>query len=60
MKLSAWRGELDEADALQVLQELATQYQSKADLWAAVIPYVTHYKAQYAFEELWEELDPDD
>lgn len=57
MKLSAWRGEQDEADALVILHALAAHYGDKAALWNAVAPYVTHFKAQYAFDELWEEYD---
>lgn len=54
MKLSAWRGELDEADAVVVLGELTQRYLNKEALWNAIAPYVTHFRAQYAFEELWE------
>ncbi|WP_129630279.1 DUF6036 family nucleotidyltransferase [Candidatus Oscillochloris fontis] len=55
MKLSAWRDEQDEADALVVLNDLAAHYPSKEALWDAVQPYVTHLKAQYAFDMLWED-----
>lgn len=55
MKLSAWRGEQDAADAAVVLHALATQYGDKVAVWNAIVPYVTHFKAQYAFDELWED-----
>ncbi len=54
MKLSAWRDEQDEADAQVVLTALAAQYPDKTALWNAIAPYVTHLKAQYAFDMLWE------
>lgn len=57
MKLSAWRDEQDEKDALVVLNELVLQYVSKEALWETVRQYTTHLKAQYAFDTLWEELD---
>jgi hypothetical protein len=55
MKLSAWRGEQDAGDAAVILHALATQYGDKAAVWNAIAPYVTHIKAQYAFNELWED-----
>lgn len=55
MKLSAWRGEQDEADAAVILDDLVAQYRDKAAVWNALAPYVTHIKAQYAFDELWED-----
>lgn len=57
MKLSAWRGEQDEADAAVILHALVAQYRDKAVVWNAIAPYVTHIKAQYAFDELWEDDD---
>lgn len=56
MKLSAWRGELDQQDAVIVMRDLAQTYTSKEALWIAIAPYVTNFKAQYAFEECWEDL----
>lgn len=56
MKLSAWRDEQDEDDAQTVLRDLAQTYASKDALWSAVAPYATNLKAQYAFEELWEDM----
>lgn len=56
MKLSAWRDQQDQADAETVLRDLAPNYGNKDSLWRAVAPYVNHFKAQYAFEELWERV----
>jgi hypothetical protein len=54
MKLSAWRDELDIADARRLLEELMG---SREEVWNAVAPYVVpgnELKAQYAFGDLWE------
>ena len=56
MKLSAWRDQQDANDAAVVLRDLIQTYGSKELLWNAITPYVNDMKAQYAFEELWEEL----
>lgn len=55
MKRSAWRGEQDAADATVVLHALASQYGEKIAVWNAIRLYATHIKAQYAFDELWED-----
>ncbi|MEM7348911.1 MAG: hypothetical protein AAF485_32175 [Chloroflexota bacterium] len=56
MKLSAWRDDVDIADAQQLLQQMeGTQTQ----IWEAVTPYLvpgSALKAQYAFLDLWEAL----
>jgi hypothetical protein len=56
MKLSAWRNEQDQQDAMVILRDLAPHYASKEDLWNNVVVYVNHFKAQYTFEELWNDL----
>ena len=59
MKLSAWRDDVDIADARRLLQEMSG---SRAEIWQAVEPYLVpgdELKAQYAFADLWETLDGD-
>jgi predicted nucleotidyltransferase len=54
MKLSAWRDDIDIADAQQLLQHMNGEQDR---IWAEVVPYVvpgTELKAQYAFMDLWE------
>jgi len=54
MKLSAWRDDLDIADARRLLDELDG---SREEIWRAVEPYLIpadELKAQYAFADLWE------
>jgi len=54
MKLSAWRDDIDIADARRLLQEMSG---SREDIWQAVEPYLVpgdELKAQYAFADLWE------
>lgn len=54
MKLSAWRDDIDIADARRLLQELVGTRQA---IWQAVQPYLARgneLKAQYAFADLWE------
>jgi hypothetical protein len=54
MKLSAWRDDLDIADAKRLLAELSG---SREEIWQALEPYLIigeQLKAQYAFEDLWE------
>lgn len=54
MKLSAWRDDLDIADAKRLLDELVG---SREEIWQAVEPFLVpgdELKAQYAFEDLWE------
>ena len=58
MKLSAWRDDVDIADARRLLQELAST-QRRDDIWAAVQSFLVpgnELKAQYAFADLWESL----
>ncbi len=55
MKLSAWRDDLDIADAKRLLDELNG---SREEIWQAVEPYLIpgdELKAQYAFADLWED-----
>jgi len=56
MKLSAWRDDVDIADARRLLQELSGSYD---DLWRRVALYLQpgrELKAKYAFDDLWENL----
>jgi predicted nucleotidyltransferase len=56
MKLSAWRDDVDIADALQLLRSLSGE---KDQIWANIEPYLVpgmELKAQYAFLDLWEML----
>ena len=56
MKLSAWRDDVDIADARRLLQEMSG---SRDEIWQAVEPYLVpgnELKAQYAFADLWETL----
>lgn len=58
MKLSAWRDDVDIADAQRFLQELGKGAGREA-VWASVQPYLVpgnELKAQYAFLDLWESL----
>jgi predicted nucleotidyltransferase len=58
MKLSAWRDEVDIADARRILQEIAS-HRSQDELWESIEPYVVpgdELTAQYAFLDLWESL----
>jgi hypothetical protein len=60
MKLSAWRDDVDIADARRLLQEMPG---SRDEIWQAVEPYLVpgdELKAQYAFADLWETLYGDD
>lgn len=60
MKLSAWRDDVDIADAKRLLQEMT---EDRAEVWQAVEPYLVpgdELKAQYAFADLWEALYGDD
>jgi hypothetical protein len=55
MKLSAWRDDVDIADARRLLQELTGAYDH---VWCAVAPYVQpgrELKAKFAFDDLWDE-----
>jgi hypothetical protein len=56
MKLSAWRDDVDVADARRLLQEMSG---ASEDVWRAVEPFLVpgnELKAQYAFADLWEAL----
>lgn len=56
MKLSAWRDDVDIADASRLLQEMA---KDREKIWNALEPYLVpglEMKAQYAFLDLWESL----
>jgi predicted nucleotidyltransferase len=56
MKLSAWRDDVDIADARQLLQSLTGE---RDQVWKAITPYLVpgeELKAQYAFLDLWEVL----
>jgi hypothetical protein len=55
MKLSAWRDDVDIADARLLLSKIEG---GREDVWARVEPYVVpgrQLKAQYAFLDLWED-----
>jgi len=59
MKLSAWRDDLDIADARCLLQVLVADGQDREMLWKSVEPYLVRgdeLTAQYAFQDLWEAL----
>lgn len=59
MKLSAWRDDVDIADASCLLRELPG---SRDDIWQTVERYLTpgnELKAQYAFADLWETIHGD-
>ncbi|MGH9319157.1 MAG: DUF6036 family nucleotidyltransferase [Vicinamibacteria bacterium] len=54
MKLSAWRDDLDIADARLLLPKLPGE---KEEVWRVIDAYVVpgrELKARYAFEDLWE------
>lgn len=56
MKLSAWRDDVDIADARCLLQNMSG---SRDEIWESVEPYLTpgnEMKAQYALADLWETL----
>ena len=58
MKLSAWRDDVDIADARRLLEELAGGREQN-DIWQMVEPYLVpgdELTAQYAFLDLWESL----
>lgn len=57
MKLSAWRDDVDIADARLLLKHLRARNVSKPDIWREVEPYLVpgrELKASYAYEDLWE------
>jgi hypothetical protein len=54
MKLSAWRDDVDIADARLLLSKLSG---GKDQVWTQIEPYLVpgrELKARYAFEDLWE------
>jgi hypothetical protein len=54
MKLSAWRDDVDIADARRLLETMTGE---PAQLWVEIEPYVvpgSELKAHYAFLDLWE------
>lgn len=56
MKLSAWRDDVDIADARKLMQSLTGE---QDQVWQAITPYLVpgeELKAQYAFLDLWEAL----
>jgi len=56
MKISAWRDDVDIADAKRLLKDLSGNHD---DIWKRVEPYLQvgqELKAKYAFDDLWEEL----
>ena len=58
MKLSAWRDDLDIADARRLLQEIK-RGRDQEDIWQSLEPYLVpgdELTAQYAFLDLWESL----
>ncbi len=63
MKLSAWRDDVDIADARRLLEEMRREMAgSRAAIWHAVVPYLipgAELKAEYAFADLWETFDGD-
>jgi len=58
MKLSAWRDDVDIADARRLLTELRSG-RDREEVWQDVRPYLIpgdELKAHYAFQDLWESL----
>jgi hypothetical protein len=56
MKLSAWRDDIDVADASRLLYEMTG---TREQTWQEIEPYLIpgdQLKAQYAFADLWEAL----
>ena len=54
MKLSAWRDDIDIADARLLLSKLPG---TRSQVWGSVEPYLVpgrELKARYAFDDLWE------
>jgi predicted nucleotidyltransferase len=59
MKLSAWRDDVDVADATRLLMELPTD---KELVWSTVQKFLvtgSELKAQYALDDLWETVNED-
>ena len=62
MKLSAWRDDIDVADAA-VLLEACRELGDREAIWRAVEPFLVagdELKATYAFDDLWETIRDDD
>ncbi len=58
MKLSAWRDDVDIADAQRLLEEMRPEAGLDA-IWEKVQPYLvpgSELKAQYALQDLWETM----
>ena len=58
MKLSAWRDDVDVADARRLLQEMPAD-RDREQIWQSVSPYLvpgSELKAEYAFSDLWEDI----
>lgn len=56
MKLGAWRDDVDIADARILLENIEGE---KNEVWTSVEPFLApgkNLKAQYAFEDLWEQI----
>jgi hypothetical protein len=56
MKLSAWRDDVDVADARRLLQDLLGTHD---EIWASIIPHLQpgrELKAKFAYDDLWEAL----
>lgn len=57
MKLSAWRDDVDIADAERLLQDLR-KTGTRDEVWERVSPFLfpgTELKAEYAFDDIWNE-----
>ncbi len=62
MKLSAWRDQVDIADARLLLKQIASSG-DRDKTWLEIEPYLipgSQLKAQYAFLDLWESIYGDD
>jgi hypothetical protein len=58
MKLSAWRDDVDIADARRLVQEVASG-RKRDEIWQSLEPFLVkgdELTAQYAFLDLWESL----
>jgi hypothetical protein len=56
MKLSAWRDDVDIADARLLLPEISG---AREDVWSRIEPFLVpgrELKARYAFDDLWESV----
>jgi hypothetical protein len=60
MELSAWRGDVDVADARRLLQQLAISNHDREVSWGRIEPHLApgnELTAQYAFLDLWESMN---